>query len=210
MTAVSSGAEPVEGNRLEPPLLLARAAGFAAAIHAEQRRKLSSAPYLGHLFRVAGLVLEYGGSLQEAAAALLHDAVEDQGGLGTWEQIRQQFGEEIAGWVLALSDRTARPAPPWRERKERFIASLPHTPLPVRRIALCDKIDNLQSLLAEYRSAGEAVWQEFRGGKEGSVWYFQEILRVLESTAGDAGFQAGLAVYRQLVAELNRLVLTSP
>lgn len=186
-------------------VLLAQAVTMAAKLHASQRRKLSGAPYLGHLLRVCGLVLEYGGTVNEAVAALLHDAVEDQGGLATWEAIRQEFGEAVASLVLAVSDATEVPKPPWQERKERFIAQLKQASLPVRRLVLCDKIDNLRSLLAEYRVFGEKVWEKFRGGREGTMWYFREILRVLEESSGDDRFAAGLQEYRLLVDELVRL-----
>ena len=53
---------------------------FAAQLHREQRRKGSNVPYVSHLLAVAALVIEHGGDEDEAIAALLHDAIEAQGG----------------------------------------------------------------------------------------------------------------------------------
>src|SRR5271157_4970069 len=91
---------------------------YAAELHQEQERKVSGSPYLGHLLRVAGIVLEYGGNEDEAIGALLHDAVEDQGGMPVLEEIRRRFGEAVAETVLGCSDAQARPKPPWQQRKQ--------------------------------------------------------------------------------------------
>src|SRR5450755_3341272 len=91
---------------------------FAARKHRTQVRKGSEVPYVGHLLGVCSLVIEDGGSEDEAIAALLHDVVEDQGGEPVLEEVRAHFGEQVAAIVLACSDTTVDPKPPWRERKE--------------------------------------------------------------------------------------------
>src|SRR4051812_42060580 len=64
---------------------------YAAQLHAAQQRKGTEIPYVAHLMSVAALVLEAGGDEDQAIAALLHDAVEDQGGPETRERIRERF-----------------------------------------------------------------------------------------------------------------------
>lgn len=64
----------------------AEALALAAQLHANQRRKGSGTPYLAHLLAVTAITLEHGASEAEAIAALLHDAVEDQGGEAIWER----------------------------------------------------------------------------------------------------------------------------
>jgi (p)ppGpp synthase/HD superfamily hydrolase len=187
------------------PRQLARAVELAASLHAEQKRKLTGAPYLGHLFRVAGLVLEFGGGQEEVVAALLHDAVEDQGGMETYHRIREQFGTQVADLVLQLSDSAGFPRPPWEERKKRFLDSLRTASLAVQRIVLCDKIDNLRQLLSAYDRWGETVWQKFRGGRDGTLWYHREILKILEEGPHGSALQAGLVEYRDLVGKLELL-----
>src|ERR1700721_2612368 len=77
----------------------AKALTFAAHLHGAQTRKGGDVPYVSHLLCVAGLVLEYGGTEDEAIAALLHDAVEDQGGRPTLGRVRRGFGSTVAGLV---------------------------------------------------------------------------------------------------------------
>lgn len=87
---------------------------FAVRLHARQKRKGTRIPYSAHLLAVASLVLEDGGTTDEAVAALLHDAVEDQGGRRTLERIRRRFGPAVARIVEACSDADTVPKPPWR------------------------------------------------------------------------------------------------
>src|SRR5574338_1076604 len=128
---------------MSPPLLGARfddALVFAARLHRRQIRKGTRIPYIAHLLAVTALVVEDGGDEDQAIAALLHDSVEDQGGLATLEEIRQRFGERVAGIVLACSDSTTSPRPPWRERKENYLAHLKHAPPDALRVSLADKV----------------------------------------------------------------------
>ena len=97
---------------------LARAFAFAQRAHGGQTRKGTSIPYLSHPMAVASIVLEYGGSEDQAAAALLHDTVEDCG--VTYEQLSGEFGPAVARIVKDCTDAETLPKPPWRERKERY------------------------------------------------------------------------------------------
>ena len=69
---------------------------FAHCLHREQVRKGTRIPYVSHLMSVAALVIEHGGDEDQAIAALLHDAAEDQGGAATLEQIRETFGNTVS------------------------------------------------------------------------------------------------------------------
>jgi len=157
----------------------AEALQYAWELHRQQKRKMSQTPFFAHLMSVAGLVLDYGGSQQEAIAALLHDAVEDQGGLETLESIRRRFGQQVADIVEGCTDSFQQPKPPWQERKEQFLARLAEASDSVRLVCAADKIHNLRSLIREYRVHGEAVWSAFRGGREGTLWYYRTLLEVL-------------------------------
>ena len=82
---------------------------FASGLHHNQPRKGTYIPYIANLMSVAALVLEAGGGNEDQAiAALLHDAVEDQGGLPTLDLIRRLFGYRVADTVMECSDSTAR------------------------------------------------------------------------------------------------------
>lgn len=148
-------------------------------LHAGQTRKGSEAPYFAHLLSVAGQVGHCGGDEDQVIAALLHDAVEDQGGLPTLERIRAAFGDRVAGFVLACSDSTATPKPPWRTRKEAYLARVAGEPPELKLIVTADKLDNARSIVRDMRQCGNAVWDRFIGKREGSLWYYQEMAAAL-------------------------------
>jgi (p)ppGpp synthase/HD superfamily hydrolase len=152
---------------------------YASRLHASQRRKASDVPYVSHLLGVAGLVLESGGNEDEAIAALLHDAVEDQGGVATREEIRQRFGDTVVAIVDGCTDADSEPKPPWRERKEAAIATARSADASVRLVMAADKIHNARSVLRDLRQIGDEVWQRFRGGRDGSLWYYREMAEAL-------------------------------
>jgi (p)ppGpp synthase/HD superfamily hydrolase len=157
---------------------------YAFHLHSGQTRKQSQVPYIAHLLGVTAIVLEDGGSEVEAIAALLHDAVEDQGGLETLEKIRMRFGSNVADLVLALSDSFTQPKPPWRERKQAYLESIPGANLSEIRISLADKVYNARSILRDLRLEGEQVWSRFNGGKDGTLWYYQQLIFAFQ-THGD-------------------------
>lgn len=156
----------------------ADALGLASELHAGQTRKASQVPYISHVLSVAATVLEFGGDEDTAIAALLHDAVEDCGGMATLERIRRHFGDHVAELVLGCSDTTESPKPPWRERKVRYLEHLPHASREVLLISAADKLHNLESLLREERRHGSELWSFFRAGREGTLWYFDRLLAV--------------------------------
>jgi len=136
-----------EATRYSPAFR--EALDFAADLHRTQIRKATSIPYISHLLAVCAFVWEDGGDEAEAIAALLHDAVEDQGGLETLEAIRARFGDRVAGIVLACSDATDMPKPPWRERKQRYVNSLAHADKSVLRVTAADKLHNAMARAAK-------------------------------------------------------------
>lgn len=172
-----------------------RALVFANRMHAGQVRKYSGAPYIAHLLGVAAFVLEDGGSEDEAIAAILHDTAEDCGGEDTLEDIRQKFGEKIAKIVRECSDTLERPKPPWEERKRNHLEVL-RTAMPETiRVMLADKVYNALSLLHALQDSGDQVWHKFKGGKDGTLWYFHEMLAIFRQR--HSGF---------MVRELARLI----
>ena len=154
---------------------------YAARLHREQVRKGSGVPYLSHLLGVAGIALEHGASEDEAIAALLHDAVEDQGGAPTLAEIRRRFGDAVADIVAACSDTDVVPKPPWRPRKEAYIAHLASASPSARLVSAADKLHNARSILTDYRRLGEAVWGRFTGGKEGTLWYYRALVQAFRA-----------------------------
>lgn len=168
---------------------------YAARLHAKQTRKASGIPYITHLLGVASIALEYGANEEQAIAALLHDAIEDQGGPPTREEIRRRFGGEVAAIVEGCTDTDKTPKPPWRERKEAYIARISAAEPSVLLVCAADKLHNVRSILKDYRQLGEKVWQRFKGGKDGTLWYYRSLLEAFHAKGSNP-----------LIEELDRAV----
>ncbi|HMV32654.1 MAG: HD domain-containing protein [Gemmatimonadales bacterium] len=151
------------------------ALAFASELHGGQLRKGTTIPYVAHLLSVSALVLEAGGDEDAAIAALLHDAVEDQGGRPMLERIRARFGDAVAEIVEACTDAEVTPKPPWRQRKEAYLASIPHKSAPALLVSIADKVHNAGAILRDYTQLGDAVWARFAGGREGTLWYYRSL-----------------------------------
>jgi GTP pyrophosphokinase len=175
---------------------------YADELHETQRRKGSGAPYIAHLLGVAAIVLEHGASEDEAIAALLHDAVEDQGGPSTLAAIRLRFGPRVAEIVAGCTDADTVPKPPWQERKEAYLAHLAAADEGVCLVCAADKLYNLRTIVADYRAIGEEIWPRFTAGKSGTLWYYREVTRVLRQAWPDALVEE----LARTVAELEQLV----
>jgi (p)ppGpp synthase/HD superfamily hydrolase len=152
-----------------------RAFEFVAEKHAGQTRKASTIPYIAHLMGVASLVLEAGGDEDLAIAALLHDVVEDCGGMPMLKEVRRKFGKRVAKVVDGCTDTDTEPKPPWRARKENYIRHLKGSDADTRLVAAADKLNNVRSILSDYRAIGESVWSRFNGGREGTLWYYRTL-----------------------------------
>jgi len=157
-----------------------RALLYATHVHGGQTRKATPVPYVAHLLAVAATVLEYGGSEDMAIAALLHDAVEDQGGEPRLADIRNRFGDRVADIVRSCSDSTAaahQPKEDWHLRKTRYVERLAELDEETLLVSLADKIHNARSILRDLRKpeTGPAVWRRFKPSKAETLWYYREL-----------------------------------
>jgi (p)ppGpp synthase/HD superfamily hydrolase len=179
---------------------------YAFQLHNGQERKGSQTPYIAHLLGVASLVLEDGGDEDEAIAALLHDAAEDQGGLETLEQIRIPFGERVTSIVDGCTDTYQMSKPPWRQRKEGYLEHLRSASPSVWRVSLADKLHNARTILVDLRLLGEPVWQRFNGGKSGSLWYYRSLVQIYQELA-DSGLTRSpmVAMLDEVVTQIEQL-----
>ncbi len=163
---------------LRPPKLgprLQRAFRYAAVKHAGQTRKQTAVPCLSHLMAVASLVLEAGGDEDMAIAALLHDVVEDCGGMPRLREIRKQFGSRVANIVEGCTDSFGEPKAEWVERKKDYLREVTHADQETRLVSASDKLHNVRTILADYRVQGEDVWKRFTGKREGTLWYYRAL-----------------------------------
>lgn len=174
---------------------------FATQLHSEQFRKGTKTPYVAHLLGVASIVLENGADEDEAIAALLHDAVEDQCGAEMREEVRKRFGERVAEIVDGCTDAEVIPKPPWRARKEIYIQHLALAPPSVRLVSVADKLYNARTILLDYRVLGEDLWKRFTGGKDGTLWYYRALVEAYKAH----GVTPLLEELERTVSEIERL-----
>jgi hypothetical protein len=182
------------------------ASRYANQVHAMQQRKGTAIPYVSHPLAVASLVLEHGGGEDEAIAALLHDAAEDQGGRTRLEEIGRLFGGHVAAIVEECSDTFEDPKPPWKSRKQRFLERLKNASPSALLVVAADKLHNARSILKDYREVGEALWSRFRGGREGTLWYYRSLVSAFRAV-GSSPLVEELA---RVVSELEALVGPKP
>jgi (p)ppGpp synthase/HD superfamily hydrolase len=152
-------------------------------------------------------VLDMEGSEDEAIAALLHDVIEDGGGVEAEVVIRRRFGADVARIVRACSDSEVAPKPPWRPRKEAYIAAVAHKRPDELRVSLADKLHNARAILLDLRTHGDELWSRFSAGRDEQLWYYGALADRFTSRRADLGEPAGPAVdeLQRLVAEIARL-----
>ncbi len=185
---------------------------YAARLHRDQPRKGKDIPYIGHLLGVASLVLEAGGDEEMAIAALLHDAVEDQGGLPRLDEIQKIFGPKVARIVKGCTDSweiDSDSKPPWCERKEKYIAHVEHeADAEVRLVSAADKVHNSRAILSDHYELGDAVFDRFSGKKQGTLWYYRALVEAFRAAEGrdSQSSEAATRGRRRLIDELARVV----
>ena len=174
---------------------------YAAELHNLQTRKGTTTPYVSHLMGVSSLVLEHGGNEDEAIAGLLHDSIEDQaehnGGADAMRaDISQRFGNKVLAIVEGCTDADTDPKPPWRGRKEAYIAHLATASPSILLVSCSDKLHNARAILLDFREHGDELWERFSTGRNEILWYYSSLV---------AAFQAANAP-GALVRELDRTV----
>lgn len=169
---------------------------YATRAHGDQTRKKTGIPYIAHILGVSAIAMEYGANETEAIAALLHDAVEDCGGERRLRDIEKKFGKAVAKIVDGCTDTYETPKPPWRERKEAYLAHLKNSNSATRLVSASDKLHNTRAILAELRRHGLEVFGRFSGKKDGTLWYYRALVTAFREHGDHA----------DLVDELDRVV----
>lgn len=168
---------------------------YAHEVHNAQVRKGSDAPYIGHLMGVSSIVLDDGGTEDEAIGALLHDAAEDQGGRTRLDEIRARFGDVVARIVEDCTDSWDTPKKAWTERKEAYVEHARYLTPSSLRVSAADKVHNAYATLRDLRIHGESVWTRFNAGPDDVIAYYHNLVRAYGESGGGP-----------LVDELERIV----
>ena len=192
--------QPLLSPRFEKALV------YANRLHACDKRKGTSVPYVAHLLGVCALVLSDGGSEEEAVAALLHDALEDHPNETSREEIGKRFGARVLSIVEDCTDTPpdykGGDKPPWRQRKESYVEHIRSSDSRSHRVALADKLNNITSTIVDYRRHGESVWERFNAGKEDQVWLYRTLVEAFR----EAGVKGPMFdEFAKVVKELDRM-----
>jgi len=171
------------------------AVAYAHAVHAMQARKVTGTPYVGHLLGVSSIVIDDGGTEDEAIAALLHDAAEDFGGRDRLEDIRARFGDRVAKIVEDCTDAWTTPKAPWAERKAQYVEHARTLEPASLRVSSADKVHNAYAILRGLRTRGEQIWGRFGAKPDDILAYYQALVRAYREAGGGT-----------LVDELERIV----
>jgi len=179
----------------------------ARIAHAAQFRKGSNIPYLYHLLGVASLVIEFGGSEDQAIAGLLHDVVEDCGEAHL-ALVRAQFGDAVARIVEDCTDGTAEgksehrdseaKQKDWTRRKLRYLEHLAKADDTTLLVSGCDKLHNARAILNDLENpqVGSRVFERFTGGREGTLGYYQSLSEVFSKRGARMAAQLEVTVAR--------------
>lgn len=168
---------------------------YAHDVHAAQARKGTDTPYIAHPMGVASIVLDDGGSEDEAIGGLLHDAAEDHGGRERLADIRARFGDTVARIVEDCTDSWETPKRPWLERKQKYIEHARSLPPMSLRVSAADKVHNTYAILRDLRNSGEEAWSRFNASPDDVVAYYDALVRAFREAGGG-----------RLVDELDRIV----
>jgi (p)ppGpp synthase/HD superfamily hydrolase len=154
-----------------------KALAYASRVHGGKLRKKTKIPDIGHILGVTAIALEYGANETEAIAALLHDAVEDAGGEKRLRDIQRKFGGAVAKIVDGCTDSYAEPKPPWLDRKQKYVGHVRSASASTKLVSASDKLQNVRSLLRNYREDGSKLWRRYSSGKEGALWYYRALVK---------------------------------
>lgn len=190
------------------------ALSMAVGLHRRQRRKGGSIPYAAHLLAVASIVLEHGGTEDEAIAALLHDAVEDQAQGKPEElkaEIERRFGKPVLDIVLGCTDTEEyeyaddpeEKKDTWEQRKRQYIEHLADASESVLLVSLADKSHNARSIVRDHKAIGDKLWPRFNSDKEKILWYYEGLVEAFRSRANVMLFEEFEATVKQLRAAVG-------
>ena len=174
---------------------------YAEKAHRNQARKGTDIPYVAHLLGVASLALEGGADEDQAIAALLHDAVEDQGGPARLADIQSKFGNRVANIVSDCTDSWEDPKPDWKPRKEDYLAQMEHKSPDSLLVSLADKTHNARSIITDVIAHGNSVWDRFTASREDTLWYYRSLAERFERHLPGPGADR----FRALVTEMHAI-----
>jgi len=143
--------------------IVAKAYNFAEMAHSNAQTRFSGERYFIHPYNVALILADLHMDVQTVCAGLLHDVVEDTG--ITFDEIKREFGEEIANMVDGV---TKLSKVKYRNKEERQAESLRKMIVAMSKdirvviIKLADRLHNIRTLQympkeKQYQKAMETI-----------------------------------------------------
>lgn len=165
---------------------------LAESQHRYQLRKGTKIPYISHLMAVASLVLEHGGTQEQAKAALLHDVIEDTG--LTYDELRDVVGAAVADIVqncTHIEGESEKSPEAWKRKKQHYLDRLvsdgridKDTLADFVLITLADKTHNIESTLRDVNRDGKSnVFERFNVGYDLQKWWYSSLAAAFETLA---------------------------
>lgn len=168
--------------------LLTEAFALAAEKHRDQKRKIADIPFLTHPLAVAALVLQYGGSERQAAAALVHDLLDVLGP----QELERRLGAEVASIVLAFADPELPPGSSrdWTAQKAAYVGKLRELSEEQLLVVACEELHELKELLHELRYRRQEAATRATAPLINMAWYYRELLSVFVARLHDSRARA--------------------
>jgi GTP pyrophosphokinase len=180
------------------------ALAFASDAHAGQTRKGNLIPYISHPIAVSALVMEYGGSEEQAIVALLHDVVEDCNESYGYK-ILDVFGGKVTSMVYTMSDcapADGQEKPEWLERKTKYLEKIKDASPEVLLVVACDKLHNIKALIEDVGNYSIDAISILGATPEQILWYYQSVADIVKFT------EPGIAL-NKLIELLDLLISSS-
>lgn len=169
----------------------------AAVAHQGQLRKGTDIPYITHPFAVMSIASQVTDDEDTLIACLLHDTLEDVPDKYSRADMLRDFGDTVVSIVEGVTKDDS--ILDWRVRSEAYLAHLRTAPDASVTVSGADKIHNLQSILTDYQTHGETLWNRFNAGKHEQLWWYESVAAVLGERLPES------PLYRQLRTLVNEL-----
>ena len=154
--------------------LIYKAIHEAARLHNGQTRKIIELPFIVHPFSVGFILAQYTDDEEVIAAGILHDTVEDVEGY-TNEDVAREFGQRVAHIVEGVTEPEHGT---WREIRQVYLDGLRSGSDEAVMVSVADKIHNILSTIEGIEAKGEEFWNEFQGGRQDYLWYYEEVMAI--------------------------------
>lgn len=183
-----------------------RALKCASVLHYSQKRKGDGSPYITHPYAVALILLAHTTDEDIIAAALLHDVLEDvPRHVYSAEAMQNDFGMRVYDIVKEVTedkdpeDGKEKQRETWKARKEQYLKNLQNDSQEALLVACADKIHNLTSLVEAYKQDGDGIWKHFNAPEKDRLWFYKEVLGVLQQKLSHPLVHEFEAIYNDAV-----------